>query len=78
MNHKKFLSIATSLGLGVSLLAGCTPNTPTPTMKDKEKKDEQLDSSRSSHSSTVAPIVGGTSKSSKGIGTARGGNSAGS
>lgn len=75
MKNKKFVSIASSLGLSVGLLAGCGTNTV----------DNQKDKDDNSHSSSIggngagavgagAGIIGGNnSKSSKGVGTAKGG-----
>lgn len=70
MNHKKFLSIATSLGLGATILSGCSSSLDYDdddySKKRKTYKDEE------SPSSSVGGAYVSTAKGSKGIGSAKG------
>ncbi|WCF11450.1 hypothetical protein NDS46_31325 (plasmid) [Paenibacillus thiaminolyticus] len=81
MSHKKFVAMATTLGLSVGLLAGCVPN-PTGNIKDDEDKTRSssgggahifpygsTSSSSTNKSSESVGAVGG----SKGIGSVKGG-----
>lgn len=73
MNNKKFVAIATTLGLGASLLSGCASGSDYDDDDfdyDKKKKDESYNGTGAS--GTYVPIV--TNSGSKGIGSAKGGS----
>lgn len=85
MKHKKFVSIASSLGLSVGLLAGCGVDKPVNEKEEKRQSGSSgafINGSNSQNSSgSGAGIVGGNNSQSskgtvggsKGIGTSKGG-----